>query len=79
MAAKFFTGLPLDGPDPECVKGNSDGAGRRRVRPGAGQDHSHTGPVRNQPVPLTLLTPARPAPATPARCCRRWPATRLRR
>ncbi|MGQ0844918.1 MAG: mycofactocin radical SAM maturase, partial [Sporichthyaceae bacterium] len=21
MAAKFFTGLPLDGPDPECVKG----------------------------------------------------------
>ena len=23
MAAKFFTGLPLDGPDPECVKGHS--------------------------------------------------------
>jgi hypothetical protein len=21
MAAKFFTGLPLDGPDPECVGG----------------------------------------------------------
>ena len=21
MAAKFFTGLPLDGPDPECVTG----------------------------------------------------------
>jgi radical SAM protein with 4Fe4S-binding SPASM domain len=21
MAAKFFTGLPLDGPDPECVRG----------------------------------------------------------
>ena len=21
MAAKFFTGLPLDGPDPECVIG----------------------------------------------------------
>ena len=21
MAAKFFTGLPLDGPDPECVHG----------------------------------------------------------
>jgi mycofactocin radical SAM maturase len=21
MAAKFFTGLPLDGPDPECVQG----------------------------------------------------------
>jgi mycofactocin radical SAM maturase len=26
MAAKFFTGLPLDGPDPECVKGNADAA-----------------------------------------------------
>ena len=24
MAAKFFTGLPLDGPDPECVQGGSD-------------------------------------------------------
>jgi hypothetical protein len=22
MAAKFFTGLPLDGPDPECVSGH---------------------------------------------------------
>lgn len=22
MAAKFFTGIPLDGPDPECVKGH---------------------------------------------------------
>jgi len=22
MAAKFFTGMPLDGPDPECVKGH---------------------------------------------------------
>ncbi len=24
MAAKFFTGLPLDGPDPECVGGDAD-------------------------------------------------------
>ena len=24
MASKFFTGLPLDGPDPECVFGNAD-------------------------------------------------------
>jgi hypothetical protein len=23
MAAKFFTGLPLDGPDPECVMDHS--------------------------------------------------------
>ncbi len=26
MAAKFFTGLPLDGPDPECVGGEADAA-----------------------------------------------------
>ncbi len=24
MAAKFFTGLPLDGPDPECVEGHGE-------------------------------------------------------
>ncbi len=26
MATKFFTGLPLDGPDPECVKGHGEEA-----------------------------------------------------
>lgn len=26
MAAKFFTGLPLDAPDPECVKGHGEAA-----------------------------------------------------
>ncbi|CAN5395210.1 mycofactocin radical SAM maturase [soil metagenome] len=26
MAAKFFTGLPLDGPDPECVQGHGEAA-----------------------------------------------------
>ena len=26
MAAKFFTGLPLDGPDPECVFGHGEEA-----------------------------------------------------
>jgi mycofactocin biosynthetic radical S-adenosylmethionine protein MftC len=42
MAAKFFTGLPLDGPDPECVKGNSETAllDGTRVVPNASQDHS---------------------------------------
>ena len=29
MAAKFFTGLPLDGPDPECVKGHGEPAPAR--------------------------------------------------
>jgi mycofactocin radical SAM maturase len=55
MAAKFFTGLPLDGPDPECVKGNGAHAlAEAGARPASSQDHSHRGPVRNQPVTLTL-------------------------
>ena len=42
MAAKFFTGLPLDGPDPECVKGHSELAllDPARTAPAASQDHS---------------------------------------
>ena len=37
MAAKFFTGLPLDGPDPECVEGYGvpalgAGTGQAQVR-----------------------------------------------
>ena len=57
MAAKFFTGLPLDGPDPECVKGYGESAlaGERTV-PAASQDHSKATPTRNQPVMLQLLT-----------------------
>jgi [mycofactocin precursor peptide]-tyrosine decarboxylase / 3-amino-5-[(4-hydroxyphenyl)methyl]-4,4-dimethylpyrrolidin-2-one synthase len=67
MAAKFFTGLPLDGPDPECVKGNAGDPGGLRPQPS--QDHSHTGTVRNAPVPLTLLTRA------PDRACDENPLT----
>ncbi len=33
MAAKFFTGLPLDGPDPECVKGHGETALVSRLDP----------------------------------------------
>ncbi|GAB3577916.1 mycofactocin radical SAM maturase [Calidifontibacter terrae] len=52
MAAKFFTGLPLDGPDPECVKGNAGNPGEERPAPSG--DHSHKNPVRNAPVPVTI-------------------------
>jgi mycofactocin radical SAM maturase len=43
MAAKFFTGLPLDGPDPECVRGHGETAlaDPGRTVPAPGQDHSH--------------------------------------
>jgi mycofactocin radical SAM maturase len=48
MAAKFFTGLPLDGPDPECVRGMSTPDLIGAPKPGA--DHSH----RRAPVPVTI-------------------------
>ena len=68
MAAKFFTGLPLDGPDPECVQGYGETAlasvaaspGRPVPRPSV--DHSHrTVPVvaPDGPVPVTIA-PRRP-------------------
>ncbi len=43
MAAKFFTGLPLDGPDPECVNGEADaalGAVHVELTPRPSLDHS---------------------------------------
>jgi mycofactocin radical SAM maturase len=54
MAAKFFTGLPLDGPDPECVGGDGElalagVASGSAPRPAA--DHSK--PAR--PAPVTFL------------------------
>ena len=59
MAAKFFTGLPLDGPDPECVKGHGEralAAVDSGSAPRPSLDHSHrTAPART-PVPLTLGT-----------------------
>ncbi|HWG60232.1 MAG TPA: mycofactocin radical SAM maturase [Streptosporangiaceae bacterium] len=44
MAAKFFTGLPLDGPDPECVQGHGAaalGAVNPLDMPRPSGDHSH--------------------------------------
>jgi hypothetical protein len=75
MAAKFFTGLPLDGPDPECVQGHGEAllAGRDAalVAPRSSQDHSHTGPVRGQPTLLGM--PAVP----PAKTCDESPLAGL--
>jgi hypothetical protein len=31
MAAKFFTGLPMDGPDPECVQEHGEARARGRA------------------------------------------------
>ena len=63
MAAKFFTGLPLDGPDPECVQGYGEELLKDRKDkieiPKHAGDHSHrTSPPRPRegmgPVRVTL-------------------------
>lgn len=66
MAAKFFTGLPLDGPDPECVQGYGETAlAGDRTRPQPSQDHSRSAlPTRAQPV-MVQLSMTRPDPITP--------------
>lgn len=52
MAAKFFTGLPLAGPDPECVKGHGQAA-LAGVKPGSiprpSVDHSPVTFSRRRP------------------------------
>jgi mycofactocin radical SAM maturase len=50
MAAKFFTGLPLDGPDPECVKGYGEA---ELLRVGA-QAGPSPGPGHSVPVRLRM-------------------------
>ena len=60
MAAKFFTGLPLDGPDPECVEGyGAPALAADRDKPRPRVDHSRT----------VMLTLARP----PAKPCNESP------
>jgi mycofactocin radical SAM maturase len=59
MAAKFFTGLPLDGPDPECVFGHGERA-LAAVRLGSIPD---PGPGHSKPTPVRL-GPARRRPVT---------------
>ena len=53
MAAKFFTDLPLDGPDPECVRGHGEpalAAAGATAAPRPSGDHSH----RSRPVPVSI-------------------------
>lgn len=55
MAAKFFTGLPLSGPDPECVQGYGEAAlAGDRIVPAASQDHSRSVPATRDPVFVPL-------------------------
>ncbi|WP_433684225.1 mycofactocin radical SAM maturase [Nocardia sp. CA-119907] len=71
MAAKFFTGLPLDGPDPECVRGNAELAlAAAGAPPQPDKDHSRTG---RRPVTLGLPSVAR----IPDRACDTSPVAGL--
>jgi mycofactocin radical SAM maturase len=65
MAAKFFTGLPLDGPDPECVFGHGEEAlaarpGGASPRPGIGHSKvDRNGNPLPVPAPVHFRSPAR--------------------
>jgi len=56
MAAKFFTGLPLDGPDPECVSGHGEAllqemkAHRVSISPKPSHDHSQPATIARRAV-----------------------------
>jgi mycofactocin biosynthetic radical S-adenosylmethionine protein MftC len=71
MAAKFFTGLPLDGPDPECAAGHGPGAlaaAGPAAAPRPSPGHSHRGGVRGQRAPVPVSIGPRPS-APPGRAC----------
>ena len=62
MAAKFFTGLPLDGPDPECVLGHGQSSlAARGETPPPRPSPDHSG--RPRPVAVDVL------PRRPGRAC----------
>ena len=63
MAAKFFTGLPLQGPDPECVKGHGSDlptAADPANRPAAASDHSRGTAASDQLRRVPVLLGAKP-------------------
>ncbi|WP_155054438.1 mycofactocin radical SAM maturase [Streptomyces blattellae] len=85
MAAKFFTGLPLDGPDPECVRGHGEELLARRPQDGTrlpkpSVDHSHrTSPARrSRPVDLTLVRRREDLDRPPVSACAEGPLTGFR-
>ena len=59
MAAKFFTGLPLDGPDPECVGGDADEALSiisRGSEPKPSMDHSKPVTLTRKKLPVSTAS-----------------------
>jgi hypothetical protein len=75
MAAKFFTGLPVDGPDPECVLGHGE-----RALAARGSDTPPPRPSvdRSRRLPRDVGTFALPVVTTsPARACDESPVASL--
>ena len=78
MAAKFFTGLPLDGPDPECVQGYGEELLKNRkgnaveLPKSSIVDHSHrttrAGREGMGPIQLTLSRRAGMVPVNASDC-----------
>ena len=69
MAAKFFTGLPLAGPDPECVRGHGEAAlaaADKASAPRPGGDHSHRA---GRPVPVSIGPRPTASAPVPDRAC----------
>ena len=66
MAAKFFTGLPLNGPDPECIKGFGEEAliaNMHKSIPVPDKDHSRAKRIRSshsQSTNIQSESPQRP-------------------
>ncbi len=59
MAAKFFTGIPLDGPDPECVLGHGETALAARSSDAAPASSIGHSKVDGTGTPLPVPTPVR--------------------
>jgi mycofactocin radical SAM maturase len=70
MAAKFFTGLPIDGPDPECALGHGEKllearAGGAPPRPSVDRSRRKPRRERGSAVVLSMPSPARPCDERP--------------
>jgi mycofactocin radical SAM maturase len=70
MAAKFFTGLPLDGPDPECVLGHGETALRARgeippPKPSVDMSRRRPRSSRTTVLPVIQAPPGRPCDQSP--------------
>ena len=73
MAAKFFTGLPLDGPDPECVRD-----GGRRWRPASTRPPRSGRPLAHRDGPQRAGAADASCRAPPDRACDENPLAGLR-